>query len=465
MPINSFENYPMSWKPEKSRLKKPYYLAIAEALSHDIALGILLPNTKLPPQRELADFLDLNFTTITRAYKNCELRGVIYTIRGSGTFVSPNAARTVTISADNYTGNSIDLAFVASFEECNELIASQLPNLLKNRYLPDLLNYNEPTGMRHQKLAGISWMREFGIEATIDTMAIVSGAQNALLITLLALFEPGSKIAVDIYTYPNFIELAKLLHIQLVAIPGDDEGMLAEQLDNQCELQNIKGAFFMPSCANPTTIVISNQRRKDLCAVIKKNNLVVIEDDSYSFLFERREHLENPAFFTRLPETTVYICGTSKSICSGLRVAYIVFPKKIADKIFQAIFNSNVKTSSFTAEIITQLILTGEAGKIVLAKKNLAREANCLFFKYFSLPNEQQAQLSFFRWLPIANYDNIGELENLFLRNGIRVFHSSIFLSSRKSEQQFLRVALSGTSSLLQLEKGLKILQQIVQLR
>ena len=88
-----------------------------------------------------------------------------------------------------------------------------------------------------------------------------------------------------------------------------------------------------------------------------------------------------------------------------------------------------------------------------------------MFFKYFSLPNEQQAQLSFFRWLPIANYDNIGELENLFLRNGIRVFHSSIFLSSRKSEQQFLRVALSGTSSLLQLEKGLKILQPIVQLR
>ena len=29
MPVNSFEDYPMSWRPQKSRLEKPYYLSIA----------------------------------------------------------------------------------------------------------------------------------------------------------------------------------------------------------------------------------------------------------------------------------------------------------------------------------------------------------------------------------------------------------------------------------------------------
>ena len=80
MPVNSFENYPMSWKPQKTDLEKPYYLSIAARLEKDIFSGLLPENTKLPPQRELADFLDLNLSTITKAYKLCELKGLLYAV-------------------------------------------------------------------------------------------------------------------------------------------------------------------------------------------------------------------------------------------------------------------------------------------------------------------------------------------------------------------------------------------------
>lgn len=56
MPVNSFENYSMSWKPNKELLKRPFYSSIAALLEHDIVNGFLAPGTKLPPQRELADF-------------------------------------------------------------------------------------------------------------------------------------------------------------------------------------------------------------------------------------------------------------------------------------------------------------------------------------------------------------------------------------------------------------------------
>ena len=36
MPVNSFENYPMSWKPQKSQLERPYYLSLASLLEQDI---------------------------------------------------------------------------------------------------------------------------------------------------------------------------------------------------------------------------------------------------------------------------------------------------------------------------------------------------------------------------------------------------------------------------------------------
>lgn len=458
MPVNSFENYPMSWKPEKKRLQRPFYLSIAEALIHDIAMGILLPNTKLPPQRELADFLDLNFTTITRAYRTCELKGALYTVRGSGTFVSPNAAKHVTISANQYTGNSIDLAFVASFEECNAMIADKLPQLLKSKHIPQLLDYNEPTGMRHQKAVGIEWMKSLGVEAVPEQTAIVSGAQNALLISLLAAFEPGSRIAVDLYTYPNFIELSKMLHLPLVAIANDAYGMSAEDLERQCGLQNIKGVFLMPSCANPTAIVIPDVRRQELTKIIKQHNLIVMEDDSYAFLLEAKEHYKNPPFFARAPENTIYICGTSKSICSGLRVAYMTFPGKLQEKIQQAIFNVNVKTSSLSAEIISQLILSGEAEKIIAQKKALAQKANVLFDQYFGVAAENQNKLSFFRWLPIKNSKSFAEIEQELLNRGVQVFASNRFLSSKSNADQYFRVALSTANSFAKLDKGLQIL-------
>lgn len=56
MSINSFENYPMSWRPDLSKTTGPKYLALAQLLEEEIRTGRLKGGTKLPPQRELADF-------------------------------------------------------------------------------------------------------------------------------------------------------------------------------------------------------------------------------------------------------------------------------------------------------------------------------------------------------------------------------------------------------------------------
>jgi hypothetical protein len=40
MPVNSFEDYPMSWKPRIAQTNNPLYIAIAEQLEHDIKGGL-----------------------------------------------------------------------------------------------------------------------------------------------------------------------------------------------------------------------------------------------------------------------------------------------------------------------------------------------------------------------------------------------------------------------------------------
>ena len=460
MPINSFLDYHMSWKPDRSMLKRPVYLSLSDLLEHDIANGLLAPGTKLPPQRELADYLDVNFTTITRAYKLCELRGLIYAVTGSGTFVSPNAARSVTISLDNAPQEHIELGFVASFEQCNHMVSDTAKKILKKRYLEQLFNYDDPTGMPHQKMAGLNWMQSFGIYAEPADMAIVSGAQNALAITLFALFEPGSRIAVDRYTYSNFIELSKTFHIQLVPVSGDHQGMRPDELENQCRQTKIQGIFLMPCCCNPTTIMISDRRKQELASVIQKHNLILIEDDIHAFLTAGIMADYQRPLYQVLPEQTIYICGTSKSLCSGLRVAYMVFGRQFKERILQAIFNINVKTSSLDAEIITELILSGQANEIVLAKKKLAQTANDLFFNHFPQATKNGHPLSFFRWLPLTEKQNTDRLLIHLQEKGVRVFHSDRFLTASNKQNSFLRVALASTKSQDELGKGLLILKE-----
>ncbi|MEI1420233.1 PLP-dependent aminotransferase family protein [Bacillus cabrialesii] len=458
MPVNSFDNYPMSWKPEKKALKRPFYESIAALLEEYIKKGFLAPGTKLPPQRELADFLDLNFTTITRAYKVCEVKGLIYAVTGKGTFVSPSAARSITISKDKIT-NCIDFGLIASFEVTNQIVTEAIQQVASKHYLDRLLNYNDPTGIPHQKTAGLNWMKSFGIQTDQEHISIVSGAQNALAVSLIALFEPGNRIATDLYTYSNFIELAKMHHIQLVPILGDEFGMLPDELDKQCTQLNIHGIFLMPSCCNPTTVMMSNARKKEIASVIRKHRLLLIEDDIHAFMTAGLISDYEEPMFNSLPEQSVYICGTSKSICSGLRVAYMVYGDTLREKILQAIFNINVKTSSFDAEVITELIISGKAHDIVSRKKQLAQSANDIYSEYFSEKEPNGHPLSFYRWLSIKDHHDGLQIETDLKKHGIRVFHSDRFLSGSTTPNKYLRIALSSTKSLDELKIGLERLK------
>lgn len=320
------------------------------------------------------------------------------------------------------------------------MIVDTISAVSRKSQIFELLNYEYPTGMPHQKSAGINWLQNIGVHTNAEHLVIVSGTQNGLALSLLALFEPGNRIAVDSFTYANFIELAKLYHLQLVPIPGDDQGMKAEELELQHKLNPLHGVFLMPSCCNPTTIVISEQRKKELASVITRHQLILIEDDIHAFFTAGIIPDYQGAIARFAPEQTVYLCGTSKPICSGLRVAYMVYPDKFKDKLLKAVFNVNVKTCSLSVEIITQLILSGKAHQIVECKRNLAEKANALFGNFFPDTNNLGHPLSFYRWLPIHDKRRGTQIEQELQNSGIRVYHSDRFAVGSREKQSLFTI-------------------------
>lgn len=70
-----------------SNIKKgtgPLYISLATQLENDIAGSILRSGTKLPPQREFADFFDINVSTVSRAFKICSQKGLMSGTIGIG---------------------------------------------------------------------------------------------------------------------------------------------------------------------------------------------------------------------------------------------------------------------------------------------------------------------------------------------------------------------------------------------
>lgn len=66
----------------------PFYRQIIQQIEHSIVARKLEPGDRLPTIRSLAIELKINPNTIAKAYGELEIRGIVVTQVGSGTFVS-----------------------------------------------------------------------------------------------------------------------------------------------------------------------------------------------------------------------------------------------------------------------------------------------------------------------------------------------------------------------------------------
>jgi GntR family transcriptional regulator len=66
----------------------PFYRQIIDQVLTAIASGALVPGNQLPTVRQLAVDLSINPNTVVRAYRELEIRGILSTQQGSGTFIA-----------------------------------------------------------------------------------------------------------------------------------------------------------------------------------------------------------------------------------------------------------------------------------------------------------------------------------------------------------------------------------------
>ena len=69
----------------------PIYEQVIQKLELLILTNVLGPNSPLPSVRSLSQELSVNPNTLQKAYSEMELKGICYSVPGTGRFISENA--------------------------------------------------------------------------------------------------------------------------------------------------------------------------------------------------------------------------------------------------------------------------------------------------------------------------------------------------------------------------------------
>jgi DNA-binding transcriptional MocR family regulator len=442
------------WTPDVSGDGKPRYLAIADAIAGDIAKGRLSAGDRLPPQRSLAQRLNIDFTTVARGYVEAQKRGLVGSTVGRGTFVLARSPGPQTGPPRQYP---VDLSMNLPPEPDDqpELLARMQAGWeVVGQDMIALLRYQGFGGSQPAKDAATNWLSRRSLVPSQDRLFVVPGAHAALLGIFGVLAKAGDTVLCEAITYPGARNIASQLGIRLVGLPMDDEGIDPDALLDACQRFSPKAIYLNPTLQNPTTLTVSTRRRTAIAAIARRLALPIIEDDAYGFI---PSHGEAP-FAALAPELTWHVAGLAKCLGAGLRVAYVLAPDTRQGWPFAAALRTaNVMASPLTAALATRWIEDGTADMLLRFIRTETAARQRLASGILRPDYVKTDPLSFNLWVrlppPWTRSAFIGHMRGM----GIGVVASDAFTVDG-TPPEAVRICLGGPTTRAQLTSALEFM-------
>ncbi|MGD8553378.1 MAG: PLP-dependent aminotransferase family protein, partial [Anaerolineales bacterium] len=108
---------------------------------------------------------------------------------------------------------------------------------------------------------------------------------------------------------------------------------------------------------NPAGTTLSEERRNLLVEIAREHDLILVEDDPYGEL--RYEGEDLPPIFRLAPERTIYLSTFSKTLAPGIRLAWVVAPKPLIQRLVQAKQGADLHTGTFVQMIANDICQRG----------------------------------------------------------------------------------------------------------
>lgn len=188
------------------------------------------------------------------------------------------------------------------------------------------LGYGEALGhlaLREQIAA--FYEKKYCVKIPPDRIVITTGSSGAFLLTLIAGFDPGARIAVTQPGYPAYTNILTALGLKSAHLSLSFENNFTPTAPLLAALhkeEKLQGALLM-NPANPTGTMISNEALADICRFCELENITFISDEIYHGL-EYEKQAQSALCFS---ENAIIVNSFSKYYAmTGWRLGWIVAP-------------------------------------------------------------------------------------------------------------------------------------------
>lgn len=462
--------------------EEPIYLQIENYIKSIIQSDMVVANGKLPATRELAKLLGVSRNSVIAAYENLEVDGIVYTVKGKGTFISEKKSidrEGWKISWDERTNNYGKLA-----EEL-DIVKHEIPwekNLISFKSIsPDgdlfdieefkkaflnrisieghkILNYGYAKGYKPLMKYLMEYMGLKGIEKDNKDIIITNGFTEGLEMLLTAYTNPGDKILCENPTHNTSIKIMKVLGLDIVGVKMKEDGIDVNSLEENLKNGGIKFGYLIPSYHNPTGIVMKGEKRRCVYNLFKKYNVPIIEDGFNEELLYNSTHISPIAALDKGGSGVVYIGSFSKILFPGLRVGWIFGDKKVIDVLESVKRCKNIHTSFLDQGILYEYLNGGAFEKHVKKVRKSYRERyefaiKCIN-KYIK-PDFIWGEGGLHIYIGIKDIDSRELLQKCYKRNVI--FTPGDIFTVDSAPSNALRLGLSRVT-LQEIEEGIKVI-------
>lgn len=443
---------------QTQQTQRPAYLLIADIIADGVNNSEFQPRERLPPLRELAAALSLNYTTATRGYAEAKRRGLIDSSPGLGSYIRGKVP-----SVPLNGGSSYEMTMNSPIEPGAELaqaIRDGTVNLFSQKNILSLLRYQDFGGNAEDKAMAKVWLEKQLPPIHHDEVLIAPGIHSALVGLLTLFCRKGGSVCVSDLIYPGLKAIASQLGITLQSLRCDEDGPLPRAFENQCQTGTVSALYINPTIQNPTTLTLPLRRREALADIALRYSIPILEDEAYAAL--ATQHV--PAFAELAPELTWYLTGMSKCFGPGLRTAFIKGPGKRNTQLLAGALRAlNVMASPITNALASHWIMEGTADRVLDAIRNEARIRQKMAADILGEFQYRASPEGFHLWLLLPKHFNWNpaEVAVKLREQGVSAVSSAAFCTDNNPPDA-LRICLGGAWSREMCSENLQTIAHLI---
>ncbi len=367
------------------------------------------------------------------------------------------------------------ISFAGGLPEVRALNHQKLERYIKRTLKTDAeisLQYGDSTGYYPLRTRLIDVMALEGVSADEEDMITTAGGQQALDLLAKVFVDPGDTVIAEAPSYTGALNAFNAYEANIIGIPIDRGGILVSEVEKKLkELTDkktgVKFIYVVPNFSNPSGATINLERRKNLLALAKKYNTIIIEDNPYGMLRYEGKAIPSIKELDSKGDNrnVIYISTLSKLFAPGFRIGWIVAPHLILEKLTLGVQSAVLCNSTFSQRIAYEYFSDPSWKNnitefIKIYKKRRDAMLSALEENLSGIATWSKPHGGFFIWLKLPDFLNTKEILADTVRNKVAFVPGTGFYADGRGRDS-ARLAFC-TESRENIEKGIKILAKII---